>query len=309
MTAVRQDRTDLETSVFSSQERVVALHQVERSDWESSRLSITATLPEKELSSGPWSDVTVMAVLTEKSTNSRTTTLLERESTGSSTWAGQLRFWRSAYRSQAELAVIVVATVDGVRGRVVGRSDDNWLVDLTARTPVRRQELQVEEVDFRDGPHEWLRPYKDAPWMIETSGDIPTVHLNTGFEGIAELLNSNGSSMEKAVRDMLAAQIATDVWTAVFHSAVSDLEVDAEGNPQWPGGWRDAVLRGMLSDVLPEQSGADALREIHARRSESSGWNELQPRINYAATRRAKVARHLGTAVRVLETSQKGSKA
>ncbi|WP_176710086.1 hypothetical protein [Streptomyces sp. Wb2n-11] len=309
VTAVRQDRTDLETSVFSNQERVVALHQVERDDWESSRLSITATLPAKELSVGPWSDVSVIAVLTEKATNSRTTTLLEQESSGSPTWAGQLRFWKSAYRRQAELSVMVVATVEGVRGRVIGRSEDNWLVDFTARTPVRRNELQVDEVDFRDGPHEWLRPFKDSPWLIETSGDLPTVYLNTSFEGIAELLNSNGSPMEKAVRDMLAAQIATDVWTAVFHSAVSDLEVDAEGNPQWPGGWRDAVLRGMLSDVLPDQSGADALREIHARRSESSGWNELQSRINYAATRRAKVARHLGTAVRVLETSQKGSKA
>lgn len=309
ITAVRQDRTDLETSVFSNQERVVALHQVERDDWRSSRLSITATLPARELSNGPWSDVAVIAVLTEKSTNSRTATLLERESGGDSTWTGQLRFWSSAYRSQAELSVMVVATVEGVLGRVIGRSEDNWLVDLTARTPVRRHELQVSEVDFRDGPDEWLRPFKDSPWLIETSGDMPTVHLNTSFDGISELLNSGGSPMEKAVRDMLAAQIATDVWTAVFHSAVSDLELDAEGNPQWPGGWRDAVLRGMLTDVLPDQSGADALREIHARRTESSGWNELQPRINYAATRRAKVARNLGTAIRVLETSQKGSKA
>ncbi|WP_406402121.1 hypothetical protein OH805_23435 [Streptomyces sp. NBC_00879] len=309
VTAVRQDRTNLETSVFSSQERVVALHQVERDDWETARLSITATLSAQELSNGPWNDVVVIAVLTEKATNSRTTTLLERESDEGRTWAGQLRFWRSAYRSQAELSVMVVATVEGVVGRVIGQSEDNWLVDLTARRPVRRNELLVSEGDFRDGPHEWLRPFKDSPWLIETSGDMPTVHLNTGFEGIAELLNSSGSPMEKAVRDMLAAQIATDVWTAVFHSAVSDLELDAEGNPQWPGGWRDAVLRGMLADVLPDQSGTDALREIHARRSESMGWNELQPRINYAAARRAKVARNLGTAIRVLETSQKGSKA
>ncbi|MFE3180873.1 hypothetical protein ACFXKR_08215 [Streptomyces violascens] len=307
VTAVRQDRADLDISVFSSQEKVVALHHVERADWESARLSLAANLPAKELANGSCEDVAVIAVLTEKATNSRTTTLLRENLVGSGEWTGQLRFWRSAYQSQAELSVMVVATVDGVAGRVIGRSKDDWLVDLAARTPVRKKELQVSEVDFRDGPHAWLHPFKDSPWFIETAGDVPTVYLNTSFDGISELLNSGGSAMEKAVRDMLAAQIATDVWTAVFHSAVSDLELDAEGAPQWPGGWRDAVLRGMLADVLPDQSGADALREIHARRIESSGWNELQPRINYAATRRAKVARNLGTAIRVLEASQKES--
>ncbi|MFJ6697941.1 hypothetical protein ACIQM4_18000 [Streptomyces sp. NPDC091272] len=309
VTAVRQDRADLDITVFSTQERVVALHQVEREDWESARLSLSARLPEQELANGPWSDVAVLAVLTEKSTNSRTTALLRRSVNDGSQWVGQLRFWRSAYRSQAELSVLVVATVGGVAGRIVGRSEDDWLVDLTARTPLRRKELQVEEVDFRDGPYAWLQPVKDSAWFIETSSDLPTVYLNTGFDGISDLLNSGGSPTERAVRDMLAAQIATDVWTAVFHAAVSDLEIDAEGTPQWPGGWRDAVLRSMLADVLPDQSGADALREIHARRTESSGWNELQPRINYAATRRAKVARNLSTAIRVLEASQKESKA
>jgi hypothetical protein len=308
VTAVRQDRVDLDISVFSAQERVVALHQVEKAEWESARLTLSATLPEKELASGPWSEVAVVAVLTEKSTNSRTTAMLTRSEDGGADWTGQLRFWRSAYRSRAELAVMVVATVGGVAGRVVGRCEQDWLVDLTARTPVRRKELRIEEVDFRNESYAWLHPFKESPWFIETAGDLPTVYLNTGFDGISELLNSGGGPMEKAVRDMLAAQIATDVWTAVFHSAVSDLELDAEGAPQWPGGWRDAVLRSMLSDVLPDQSGADALREIHARRTESSGWNELQPRINYAATRRGKVARHLGTAIRVLETSQKENK-
>ncbi|MCX4609091.1 hypothetical protein [Streptomyces mirabilis] len=310
VTSVRQEREggyqhDLETWAFSAQERVVALHRVERDDWESVRLGISATLPAKELDAGPWSDVTALAVLTEKATNSRTTAVLKCGPSG--LWTGHLRFWRSAYRSRAELTVVVVATVDAVRGRMVGEARDPWLVDLTARVPARQREMLVNQVDFNTGP-EWLRPFRDAPWLVETSGDLPTVHLNAGFEGITELLDSSGGPLERAVRDMLAAQIATDVWTAVFHSAVSDLEVDEHGSPLWPGGWRDAVLRGMLADVLPDHSEADALREIHARRRESSGWNELQPRINYAAVRRAKVARNLGTAIRTLDVSQRGSK-
>ncbi|GAA0906956.1 hypothetical protein [Streptomyces thermoalcalitolerans] len=313
VTSVRQEREgfyqhDLETWAFSTQERVVALHQVERDDWESVRLGLSATLPARELAEGPWTDLSVIAVLTEKATNSRTTARLDPVEGRDGAWSGHLRFWRSSYRSRADLSVVVVATVDGVRGRMIGRAEEPWIVDLTARAPVRQREMIVNQVDFTTGP-EWLRPFRDAPWLVETSGDLPTVHLNTGFEGVSELLDSSGGPLERAVRDMLAAQIATDVWTAVFHSAVGDLEVDEHGDPQWPGGWRDAVLRGMLADVLPDHSEADALREIDARRREGAGWNELQSRINYAAGRRAKVAKNLGTAIRALDAVQRESRA
>ncbi|WP_330175651.1 hypothetical protein OG875_20395 [Streptomyces sp. NBC_01498] len=308
VTAVKQDQHRLSTSVFSGDERVVALHQVERSDWTYCRIGLTAFLPAKELDEGPWQDVAAVAVLTEKATNTRTTAVLRRQGDGTE-WKGRLGLWRAAHLSRADLSVSVVATTDGVPGRVIGGSEANWVVDFTARSPVRRRELRINEVDFVDGPQEWLRPFKDAPWLVETSGELPTVHLNTGFEGVAELLNSGGGSLERAVRDMLATQIAIDVWTAVFHAAVSDLELDAEGKPEWPGGWRDTVLRGMLRDVLPGMSDVDALGEIYARRKESSGWNELLPRISYAAGRRAKVARNLGTTIRALDASQKASKA
>lgn len=53
VTAVKQDQKDLHTSVFSGDERVVALHQVERDDWKYARISVVATLPVKELGEGP----------------------------------------------------------------------------------------------------------------------------------------------------------------------------------------------------------------------------------------------------------------
>lgn len=312
VTSVRQEREghyqhDLETGVFSTSERVVALHRAERGDWDSVRLGLSGVLPESELARGPWEDVAVLAVLTEKATNFRSVARLDPGAGGAGGWTGYLRFRRTSCRSRADLSLVVTATVDGVRGRVIAESEADWLVDLTARAPVRQNEMNVEEADFATGP-EWLRPFRDAPWLVETSGDMPTVHLNTAFDGISELLNSRSGGMEKAVREMLAAQIATDVWTAVFHSAVGDLEVDDDGYPQWPGSWRGAVLRSMLVDVLPDHSPTDALREIHARRAEASGWNDLQPRINYAAVRRAKVAKNLGTAIRTLDVSQKGSR-
>jgi hypothetical protein len=310
VTAVRQEREgvyqhDLETWAFNAQERVVALHQVERADWESARFSFQARLPEAEIAAGPWKDVSVLAVLTEKATNARTTAELRPKAGG--LWTGHLRMWKSMHLNRAELTVVVVATTDDVPGRMIGRADVPWIVDLTARMPVRQTEMQIEEVDFSEGP-EWLKQFRDAPWIVETSGDLPVVHVNTAFEGVAEVLNSTSRDpMTKTMREMLATQIATEVWTSVFQAAVSGLDPEGHGEVEWPGGWKDAVLKSMLADVLPDLSGDDALREIHARRIESAGWSELQPRINYAAGRRAKIAKNLGTALRTLDAARRES--
>ncbi|MGW1886544.1 hypothetical protein [Streptomyces sp. NPDC001970] len=302
--AAKLDGRDLPLEMISQQDRVVAVHQVEREGWEEARLEIRAQLPDAELSNGSWSDVVCVAVLTEGVTNHRAVTPL-RLSSGAG-WTGSLILARGACRDRATLSISVVATVDGVAGRTIGTSDDDWVIDLTAREPVRQRELRINEVDFRTGPQEWLRPFKDAPWLVETSGDMPTVHLNTGFEGVTDLLGSGGNPLEKAVRGMLAAQIAAEAWIAMFHSAVSDVEVEDGDVPQWPSGWRDGVLRAMLPDVLPDLSPGDALSEIHSRRTEGSGWNELQPRIQYAASRRARVAKNLGTTIRMLDRSDEG---
>ncbi|MEU5161033.1 hypothetical protein AB0G74_15685 [Streptomyces sp. NPDC020875] len=305
MTAVRQDGTDLETSAFSQGERVVALDHAERGPWGSATLTIAASLPEDELAEGPWTDVVAVAVLTESATNARTTTRLLPGAGGVRT--GRLRLSRSDYRGRADLSVKVVATVGGVSGRVVACSDEDWIVDFTAPSPVRRRGLDINEVDFRDGPYEWLRSLKDSPWAVDTSGELPVVHVNTAFDGIAELLRPGGDDMERAVGELLSARIATDVWTAAFHAAVGATEVDSEGNPTWPGDWREDVLRGMLADVMPDRSEDDALREVHVRRSDPVAWSRLQTQINYAALRRAKVAKSLGRTVRVLESSQRES--
>ncbi|MER5381436.1 hypothetical protein ABT040_14300 [Streptomyces sp. NPDC002688] len=297
VTAARLDGRALPIGMISREQRVVALHEAERSAWGEARLDLRAALPVKELATGPWSDVVCVATLTEPATNARTVAKLA--SSGGGVWTGSLSFARDDHQSRASLTINVVASVDGERGRLIGTAEATWSVELNERTPTRKQELNVHEVDFRNGPHEWLRPFKEAPWLVETTGDMPTVHLNTGFEGLTEFLNGGGGTVEKSVRGMLAAQIATEAWLAMFHAAVGDVELDDDGTPQWPAGWKDGVLRSMLPDVLPELSPADALLEIHLRRTEG-GWQDLQPRIQFAAARRAKVGRNVGNGLRAL---------
>ncbi|MEU8762118.1 hypothetical protein [Streptomyces sp. NPDC048659] len=297
--------SSLPFSHVSKPERTVALHQAGRENWEYCTLRLQAALPEAEISGGTWTDLVCLAALTEKATNARTTTVLRRTADG--VWNGDIDLHRDRHLNRAALGLTVVATVDGVPGRVIGTTEQDWYLDLKGAAPVRQREIEIVQEDFREGPLEWLRPYKDAPWIVETAGDIPTVYLNTAStEGFIELLNgSGGSAAEKVLRDVTTGQIAQDAWIAMFHTAVGDLDADEDGTPVMPTGWREAVLRVMLPDVLPGRPLTDALYDIEERRTKGFGWSELQTNIQYAAGKRSRLARKVADGVRAVDRADR----
>lgn len=181
------DGVPLQLSLVSKRDRVVALQQVERDDWVEALLALEVSLPNDELADGPWAGVTCVAVLTEGATNTRVVSRLQRHR-GEKHWHGEMSIRRSEHAARAFLDVSVVGSYGGIDGRIIGVSDTPWVIDFLARTPTRERVMEIVEEDFRDGPREWLRPFKDAPWFIDTTGDMPTVLLNTSFEGFTGLL-------------------------------------------------------------------------------------------------------------------------
>jgi hypothetical protein len=304
ITRVRVDSRPLDYARISPSLRTVALEATGRDDWQEAVFDVRAVLPEEEIAYGPWSELVCVAVLEESTTNTRTVQRLTKDR-GSGAWQGSVRLRRSRHRSRAALGVQVVAAVEGVRGRMIGRSETDWVIDLQAEIPVRDKEIRIVEADFRDGPYAWLRPLKDAPWFVDTSADMPTVYLNQGVEGLIALLRGS-STVEKATAALVNAQIVSDVWETMFHAAVSDIELDDDGRPRMPTGWRESVLEAMLSDVLPGLSPTDAIVELRARREEGYGWTELQSRIQYAAALRAQLPRQLATTLRLTARSSQG---
>ncbi|MGW2009387.1 hypothetical protein [Streptomyces nigrescens] len=305
VTAVRlrgagDSREQLDSRGCSVVEQVVALGMAERDDWQTARLAVTATVPSREIETkGHWSDVAVVAVLTEGITNIRTVTRLE-PSEGGREWTGHIDVDRDNHVDRASLVVHVVATVEGVAGRVVGSTDKEWLIDVTSDVPLRDRQLEVSTVSFARGA-EWLRSFRDAPWVVDTSGRMPVVRLNSDFDGFTALVQDPGSKMESMVSEIVLAQMCADVWTAVFHTAIGDLEIEDDGTPLFPPDWRGAVLREMLPDIIPGRSEEDALREVHTRRTGEGSWTDLQPRIQYAAARRAEIPRTFASTVREIE--------
>lgn len=301
------DGKPLRLSLISQRDQVVALHQIERDDWTEGLLDLEVSLPMDELADGPWSGVTCVAVLSEGATNTRSVSRLERRRDDTH-WRGEVRVRRSTHVARAVLDVSVVGSHGGVDGRVLGTTDTPWIVDLLARTPTRQRDLEILEEDFRDGPQEWLRPFMDAPWLIDTTGDVPTVLLNTSFEGLPELLSGARGPLEKATAGLVAAQIAGEAWATMFHSALSDLEFDEDGTPRFPGGWRESVLRSMLPEVFPGLPLSEALGEAHSRRGDGRGWAEVQSRIQFAAGRRGQVPKNLTAAIRAVARPQEVSR-
>ncbi len=128
------------------------------------------------------------------------------------------------------------------------------------------------------------------------------MYLNSGFEGLQFLLGS-ASRSDRAVQDAVAGQIAGDCWAALFNTAVYAIEVE-DGEPQWPGGWKESVLRRMLPDVYPDRSPDDALVELCERRRQGESGGELQTRVLHAATKQARTSRSLGAFIRTLRTAE-----
>ncbi|MCP9997572.1 hypothetical protein ABTX83_02250 [Streptomyces werraensis] len=295
-------REPLDTSAYSTQEQAVALGVAGRTDWVSAGIRLSATLPPgADAPDAPWTDLCVLATLTDGETNVRTSWALARDTEGGRDWSGTVEVLRDDHLGRASLAAYAVGTVDGVAGRSIAETDRNWIVDTVSDEPARGLQLDVRKASFSKSSREWLRAYADAPWLVDTTARVPTVFVNTDIDGIVGLLDSNGSGVDSKVRDLLVAQMATDVWTAVFHGALGDLEVEPGAGPVFPTDWQGEVLREMLPDVIPGVHVEEALRRVHRRRTGDSGWAELQTRIHYAAVRRAEAARAVGYAIRGLE--------
>ncbi|MFJ4731730.1 hypothetical protein ACIP6V_05305 [Streptomyces sp. NPDC088770] len=295
-------RDHLDTAAYSIPQRTVALGVAQHEDWVSARIGLSATLPPGSTDpDAPWSDLRVLAVLTEGAGNVRISAELRQDAPGSKEWSGEIELFRDDHVGRASLAVHAVATVGEVPGRAITETDGDWTVDVTAEEPLGGLRLDVKQASFSKSAREWLRPYADAPWMIDASGRLPLVMVNTDIEGLSDLLGGESGGIENKVHELLVSQMATDVWTAVFHSAVGDLEVEPDGSPVFPTDWRGEVLREMLPDVVPGLHVEEALRQVHRRRTGDAGWVELQTRVHYAAVRRAGASKALANVLHLLQ--------
>lgn len=294
----RVDQDALPLNLINSRERIVAVHGVGYAEWDTARLKMRMRVPDVAESERGWRDMRAAVAISNRSSNFRAVTPLHREADG--TWTGDVRIDHADHKGRTQLSGIVTATVGDVPGRIIGAPQETWIVDLDARTAHREQELRVVETDFGNDAHPHLHDFRQSEWTIDAGGEMPTVYVNTAVEGVSRILRAPTRGMspaERALQKALAAKLGTEIWVTLFNTAVDEIRVE-DGEPHWPGGWRDAVLRHMLPDVYPDRSPDDAVRELAARRNGIAGGTDLHARVLHAAGRRARSARSLGEAVR-----------
>lgn len=121
---------------------------------------------------------------------------------------------------------------------MIGRAVRRWSADFEARQPTRQRSIKMIWKDFAD--HPFLKEFRDDPWMLDAEVGEPVLYLNSSIEGFRAVLDapSNSSAERKLVREVMATQIASEAWTAMFNTALYASSVDASGTPQWPGAGR-----------------------------------------------------------------------
>lgn len=303
--SVRVDNVPVELGLISDSHRVVALHHVNKQDWRVLTLAVTVTVGGEELAAGPWEDPMCFAVMNNRRTKFTGTVGLQLADPGR--WAGELELYKDDHVGRTDIGAHVVATVRGVAGRIIGSAEKTWTADFEARRPTRERTVRMVWRDFTDAAEPQLHPYRHDPWLVEAAGDEPTIYLNSSVEGFRAVLNGTGAGVEQAVRETLATQIATEAWVGMFNAALYEGTVDG-GDPQWPGGWHEDVLRRMLPDVFPDLSPDDALSEAVTRRTEGRGGGDLQMRIIHGAATQAMRSKKVASALRTLRRIDGGTK-
>ncbi|MFC9998104.1 hypothetical protein [Nocardia sp. NPDC127526] len=300
VSSVRVDGAPVPLANINGRERVVALHQAGRRDWQEAEIDVEIEMPDDELRSGPWQEVVCLAALSEEATNSRCTATARRGDDG--IWRGTVTMPRARFRRRACLDVLLVGTVDEVPARLIGAgaADTEWFIDLMEAVPVRNREIATRELDFSTDPR--FVPYADTLCIADATAEEPVVYINTAaVEGLMTILRGKGgSTAERLVRDLTFSQIAQDTWTVMFQTAISDLQPDESEGSEMPTGWHGSVLRAMLPDVMPGYSQDDALNRIAEIRRSGEGWADLQAKVEYAAAKRSQRTKKLTVAVRTV---------
>ncbi|MGW2596371.1 hypothetical protein [Streptomyces klenkii] len=272
------DNVPRQWQAISEREHVIALHEV-KGRWTEIRIKVTVRADAGELAVGPWAAPTCVAVVRNPRTRIRHTFPLAPA--GDGVWEGDVELRRGEQLDACEIDAWIVADVDGEPGRLIGTASERWRVDFEAKTPTQQRSIKMVWKDFTDDVD--LAEFRDDPWLLDAQADEPVLYLNSSVEGLRGVLENAVTPEQKVVRDVMAAQIASETWASMFNAALYASDVE-DGQAQWPGGWHEDVLKRMLPDVFTDRSPSEGLAELVERRTEGQSGGDLQRRVMHAAT-------------------------
>lgn len=265
-----------------------------------------------EMTDADWEDLDPLLVLECGRSNTRVarSMVFDTERSG---WACKVALSRADWYGTVVAAAVITATVGGITGRDVGRSS-RWLLridDLPAN-----QSIPVTWSDFGgDADRLFLKPHEKEPYFLSLDAG-PHLYLNDGFSGLRGLLDDRARrpAAERALHDITRAQIAAQVWGAMFTAALKEAslspgeggsvpgEQDSDPVTEWPAeGWQVDALKVVLAQMYPGDTGSDAMNQALAKVLSEDGAS-LQHLLLPALLRIATVPRLMEGAIKAIES-------
>ncbi|MFJ3229508.1 hypothetical protein [Streptomyces sp. NPDC086787] len=291
------DNKPIRLERINDRAQVVALDDLDETTqkWAEVRLSVTVGTDGAELVAGPWENLKCVAILTNRRTNVyQAFPLLPK---GDGKWGGDVELRRDEHVGRSQVTAGIVATVEDVEGRIIGVPEAAWDIDFETKVPASERSMKIRWIDFTE--HDHLKEYRDDPWLVDSEAGEPVLLLNSSVDGLRGVLENASTAEQKLVREIMASQVASEAWSAMFNAAIYACDM-AEGEPQWPGGWHEDVLRRMVPDLYPELSPDEALIALVQARAEGENGTDLQRRLMHGSGVQSRKPRKVSTALRDL---------
>lgn len=273
------------------------------------RFSVIAS-PAELASNSSWVKPEAMIQVSSSKSKVRQSILLMADPHTPGRWVGNVELDRRSFYDRAAIRGVMYATVDGISHRMIGHSD-TWTVlfDDLPSPPVHGS-IRILWSDFaNDSDRPYLEAFQTDPYYLHMDLDDPTLFLNRAFDGLEALLVDRKlrPGPELALHDSTRVSFAGDVWTAMFVAALSAVELDPETQlPEWPPeGWREIVLRSLLTRIYPDVGPEDALFNAIQDRDSGDGASDLMERLLPAAARQVRGPQLLRKGIGLLGAASK----
>jgi hypothetical protein len=235
----------------------------------------------------------VVIVVDCPATNLRASVICQHH--GSGQWTGSIVFERDRISGTVLVRAVLAATVNGGRRREVGESPV-WTIHVDPPSiPVIEGNLPVRWINFETS-EVIPESVRNDPFFADLSEDAPVVYLNSGFEGLPELLSddTNRPVAELALREAEYRRIATSVWMGMFNVAAAAIEFEGNDEDAEPGlpqiEWQRSVLQALIPRMYDETESEVLARIVAARLGDES--RDIQARVAAAI---AQVVDHSGS--------------
>ena len=232
--------------------------------WDFLSLLVEVTIPEVEIHKIK-NQIDVIAAVNCNKTNLRQTFILRKNKTYYK-WSGTINLDKINYFGSVDLKCLLTGQALGRESRFFAESTPWKIYFDEAHSPPIKGAIPIKWINFKitnEIPE--LRKYAYETHYLAIEDTIPTLYLNSGFEGLPELFSEDNrpKGFHLALSETTSSSIAKSVWMAMFQTALSGIRrYEDEDEFDWPDiTWQKNILQQLLPHIYSDLKNEAALQK------------------------------------------------